>query len=133
MGNVLGDSTLIIAAGGPTLATLRQEGGTSTLYSVVTNLDIVNGTCFKEAAAATNVQVHGGTLVYNHAAVTADNVIIEVHAGATLDFMRTIPIDTVGDLRRHIDRVIAHPGSHVFHDETTFIEDFQDMRTGVAA
>lgn len=133
MGDVLNDATLIIAAGGPTLATLRQEGGTSRLHSVITNLDIVNGICFKEDAAATNVQVHGGTLVYNHASVDADNVVIEVHAGATLDFMRKAAVDTGVDLRRTVDQVIAHPGSFVLYDETTIITDFVDMRTGVAA
>ncbi len=134
MGNVLGDATLIIAAGGPTLATLRQEGGTTRLHSVVTNLDIIAGTCFKETAAATNSQVHGGTLVFNYASVDADNVVIEVHAGATLDFMQSVAVDAAtGAIRRTVDQVIAHPGSNVFYDETTVITDFVDMRTGVAA
>lgn len=134
MGDVLGDATLIIAADAPTLATLLQEGGTSTLHNVVTNLDIHAGTCFKETAAATNVNVHGGTLVYNHASVDADNVVIEVHAGATLDFMRSVAVDAAtGAIRRTVDQVIAHPRSIVLYDETTVITDFVDMRTGVAA
>ena len=135
MGNVLGDATLTIAAGAPTLATLVQTGGLSTLHNVVTNLRITNGTCFKETAAATNVELLGGTLVYNHKASSGDVVSIEVHAGATLDLMQSVVVDLdeSPDARRTIDQVIAHPGSNVLYDETTIITDFVDMRTGVAA
>ncbi len=131
IGNIANDATLIIAAGAPTLGELLQQGGLATTHNVVTDLRIHAGIHFKESAAATNVDLVGGTLVYNHGAAAGDVVLIEVHAGATLDFMRSAV--TVGaGVRRVIDKVIAHPGSRVLYDpETTTITTFEDYRTGL--
>lgn len=129
--NILEDARLIVAAGAPTLAELLQMGGRTTLHNVVTDLRISAGTCVKESAAATNVDLLGGTLVYNHAAASGDVALIEVHAGATLDFMRSV-VTTGAGVRRTIDKVIAYPGANVLYDpETTAITVFEDYRTGL--
>ena len=129
--NVLEDAILTIAAGAPTLAELLQQGGRTTLHNKITDLRIRAGNCVKESAAATNVDLLGGTLFYNHAAAAGDVSLIEVHAGATLDFMQSV-VTTGAGVRRTIDKVIAYPGANVLYDpETTTITVFEDYRTGL--
>jgi len=124
--NVGTDAILTIAAGAPTLPTLRQEGGTSTIHNVVTAFSMTAGTCLKWTAKVTSAIIHGGTFVYNHTALDADNTTIEVHAGATLDLMQNA-------VQKVIDKVIAHQGSEVLYDKNMHtITDFDDRRTRVA-
>lgn len=126
MNNIDTDATLTIAAGAPTLAVLEQYGGTATPHNVVTDLRISRGICFKETAAATNIVLAGGTLVYNHDATGGEVVLCEVQAGATLDLMRNA-------VAKVLDKVVAYPGSTVLWDpEMHTITDFDDRRTGVA-
>ena len=123
MGNVASDATLTIAAGAPTLPTLRQSGGTSIVHNVVTAFTMKAGTCFKWTAKVTNAIIQGGTFVYNHAALDADNTTIEVEAGGTLDLMQNA-------VKKVIDKVIAHHGSNVLYDKNMHtITDFDDRRT----
>lgn len=123
MGNVNTDANLTIAAGAPTLPTLRQDGGISTVHNVVTAFSMTAGTCFKWTAKVASAIIHGGTFVYNHTALDADNTTIEVHAGGTLDLMQNA-------VEKIIDKVIAHQGSNVLWDPNMHtITDFDDRRT----
>lgn len=131
IGNAGSDANLTIVSGAPTLATLEQVGGLSTLHNVITDLRIVAGICFKETAKAVNITIFGGTCVYNHAAASGDVVLVEVHAGGTFDMMRKA-VEASG-VKSTIDKVIAHPGSRVLYDTNMHtITDFVDLRTSLA-
>ena len=123
--NVLGDVNLTIAASAPTLPDLDQAGGLTTLHNVVTNLRISACTCFKETAKAVNIEIFGGTLIYNHAASGSDVTLVEVHSGGTLDLMRNA-------VEKVIVKTIAHPGSTILYDPALHTINLTDLRTDAA-
>ena len=102
----MGDATLTIVNSADTLPLLLQLNGRSQVDNIVTRLDLKGGECIKDTNKATEIDVFGGTLVYNHQASASDVTICRVHTGGVLDL-------TQNSLLKTFDHVIRYRGGVV--------------------
>lgn len=107
--NPLGDVRAELAAGGPTLPTLLQNGGRVESDVVITLGYICAGTLVQDAATATTLHVlNGATLQLDHTALTT----VHVWPGGTLDLMQN-------SLQKTITTAYFYPGSTIVWEENT--------------
>ena len=114
------DVRLQIASGADDLATLDVRSGTVEALNVVTNLRQAGGTVIKDDAKAVNVELFGGTLFYDHAAVSGDGTTIRVHRGATLHLWRNA-------VQKIIPNVILLPGSIIVFSPHTKLHNILNL------
>jgi len=82
---VMREAGLTIASGiANPLTTLHNHGAIVKCDSIVTGMRMTGGEHTQDIAKILLAELFGGTLIYNHAAVSGDAVVIKVWDGATL-------------------------------------------------
>ena len=92
--NITGDATLVCGAG-VTLTTVNQTGGTLTIQSAATTVNVQNGTTFITGVGAITTLTNNGGTVYP--ASTGTITTVNANSGST-DFSRSLAARTVTTL-----------------------------------
>lgn len=111
------DVNLEIASTADTLPTLDVSSGIVKAANTITNLRQSGGQVTKTTAKITTADVYGGTLFYEHTAISGDGTTIRVHPGAMLHIWTDAYPKTITNL-------VAHPGSIIVASEHTKLHVF---------
>lgn len=120
------DVALTLADGTDPLPTLDMKAGSVTIQRTVTNWRQSGGVAIKEDKPATNIDLFGGLLFYDHQAIGGDGTTIRVHRGATLHLWHNA-------LQKTISNLILMPGSIIVASEHAKVHTFTNTPIDLGA